>query len=108
MTTQMMLLVLIAVLLVADCIISARANRSQAQTFAEYAEEFINWIASMSLATVLIQRQMANRVENTKPEPEPEPKPEEQYVNSEDVFRQGIQNILDYGLDNAKKRRGDV
>lgn len=106
MTTQTMLLILIAVLLVADCIISARANRSQAQTFAEYAEEFINWIASMALATVLIQRQIADQAENTNPEPEP--KPEEQYVNSEDVFRQGIQNILDYGLDNAKKRRGDV
>lgn len=104
MTVQIGLLILIAVLIVVDCIVKIRSDSERQEDFDDYADELMNWIASMSMAIVLIQRKLCDEdgaEAGTNDPQEAEP-------TSNDLYLEGIQNILDYGIGVARKRRGDV
>lgn len=104
MTVQIGLLIIIAVLIVVDCAINIRSDYERKEDFADYAEEFINWIASMSMAIILIQRKLydENAAESKAVESQ------EANPTANDLYLEGIQNILDYGIGVARKRRGDI
>lgn len=101
MTTIIVSVVCLVLLFVAYIVSDKMASEARK----EYEEEFINWIAAMSMSLALIQRQLESgpaKSEHT------EDGAGESKKDANDVYIAGIQNILDYGVDTARKRRGDI